>query len=175
MYLGTHANCKGGKQRLSTKAHDVSVTAHTLGDLGSLVKERRAQERLSLRDAADQIGISFNTLARIEGGHIPDLEIFRRVIGWLGLPIASFFSDAETRSATTPEVIAQHLRADTALPTEAATRIAAIVQDLYAALAQPTRTTALHLRASRTFKPAAAQALADILRDIDASLAGEST
>ncbi len=139
------------------------------------MKERRTQERLSLRDAAAQVGISFNTLARVEGGHLPDLEIFRRIVDWLGLPIASFFAEESTRSTSTPEVIAQHLRADSALSTEAAGRIAEIVRDLYSALAQPQRTTALHLRAARTFKPAAAQILASMLSDMDLALAEETS
>lgn len=160
---------------MSTSNFDVSSDALSLEDLGPQVSARRHKEHLSLRDAATQIGISFNTLARIEAGHIPDLEIFRRVIDWLGVPITAFFSGSSIRTIDTPEAIAKHLRADPALSPDAANRISGIVRDLYTALAQPAGTAAFHLRAARTFKPTAAQTLASILEDIDQAIGAEST
>jgi len=96
-----------------------------------------------------------------------------RLIDWLGVPITEFFAESSTRVVNTPEVIAQHLRADPALSRDAAAKIADIVQGLYSALAHPSRTAAFHLRAARTFKPAAAQLLGGILQDIDQELSSE--
>ena len=37
-------------------------------ELGSAIRRRREQERLSLRDVADETGVSASTLSRIENG-----------------------------------------------------------------------------------------------------------
>ena len=104
-----------------------------LSDLGRLVLAERSRRRMSLREAALAIGIPFNTLARVEKGHVPDLPKFKRLVEWCGADINQFFEIQEKATATT-DVIAEHLRADRNLPPEAAERIAGIVGDLYQAL-----------------------------------------
>ena len=91
---------------------------------------------MSLREAALATDIPFNTLARVEKGHTPDLPKFKRLVEWCGTDIQQFFEIHERATATT-EVIAEQLRADRNLPPEAAERIAGIVDDLYKALARP--------------------------------------
>jgi len=54
----------------------------TLEHLGRRVKERRAGT--GIRAAAKEIGISHATLSRIERGHLPDLENYRKICHWLG-------------------------------------------------------------------------------------------
>jgi transcriptional regulator with XRE-family HTH domain len=130
-----------------------------LRDLGGRVAARRKKLGLSLRDAGAEIGVSFNTLARVEKGHQPDLENLRRLLAWIGESVDS----TAPEQGSTPDLIAGHLRTDPLLPPDAAARIAAIVRDLYDALAKAPTATPVHLRAARTFTPDAARELADIL------------
>lgn len=142
-----------------------------LRTLGSRVAAQRKRLALSLRDASAVIGISFNTLARVERGHLPDLENFRRLQQWLGDPMtAESPGELRMEPTSTPEAIAEHLRTDPLLPVDAADRIAAIVRDLYDALAARPSTAPLHLRAARTFTPPAAEGLADLLTRMQAGL-----
>lgn len=144
-----------------------------LGDLGRLVAAERNRRGMSLREAADTVGIPFNTLARVEKGHVPDLPKFRRLVEWCGADIAEFFEPLEKAGVTT-DVIAEHLRSDRNLPPDAADRIAGIVKDLYEALARPERVAAVHLRAAKTFRPDAAHALGELVNDLHEALLGES-
>jgi transcriptional regulator with XRE-family HTH domain len=141
-----------------------------ISELGGLVKERREVSGLGLRDAAAEAGVSFNTLSRIERGHIPDLGTFRRIVDWLGIDPAQFFAPPERRFEPTPDLVAQHLRHDPALSDEAAAQIADLVRTMYTSLAQPPLELAVHLRAAHTFKPAAADLLADLLQEMQAKL-----
>ena len=132
--------------------------------LGRLVKEERERRgRLSLRAAAEQAEVPFNTLARVEKGDLPDLANFRRIVDWLGLPPERFFQPAKVRTESTPEVIAHHLANDPNLTLAAAERIAGLVRDLYVTLAEKNDGVRVHLRAAQTFKPAASRKLADLL------------
>ena len=124
---------------------------------------------MSLREAADAVGIPFNTLARVEKGHVPDLPKFKRLVEWCGADIADFF-EAHEKAAVTTDVIAEHLRSDRDLPPEAAERIAGIVTELYEALARPERVSAVHLRAAKTFRPDAARALGELVDDMHEAL-----
>lgn len=144
-----------------------------LSDLGRLVLAERNRRGISLREAALAIGIPFNTLARVEKGHVPDLPKFKRLVEWCGADIKQFF-DIQEKAIATSDVIAEHLRADRDLPPEAAERIAAIVRDLYQALARPQQVAAVHLRAAKTFRPDAARALGGLLSDLNQALLEEA-
>ena len=144
-----------------------------LSDLGRLVAAERTRRGLSLREAASEVGIPFNTLARVEKGHVPDLPKFKRLVEWCGADVTEFFEPHE-KAAVTPDLIAGHLRSDRNLPPEAADRIAGIVKDLYEALANPKRVSAVHLRAAKTFRPDAAQALGELVADMHDALLKES-
>ena len=144
-----------------------------LGELGQLVHAERTRRGLSLREAAVETEIPLNTLARVEKGHVPDLQKFKRLVEWVGADIQQFF-EVQQRATATTEVIAEHLRADRNLPPDAADRIAAIVGDLYEALSRPQEVAAVHLRAARTFRPEAVIALGALLNDLNEALAEES-
>lgn len=146
----------------------------SVNELGSLVKSKREREGLGLREAASQAEVSFNTLSRVERGHVPDIETFRRIVAWLGLSPDRFFGPSRRRWDPTPEVIAEHLNADPNLPPEAAEKIAALVHDLYTNLARKENLT-LHLRAARTFVPEAATSLGRLLEDIQEALLAEDS
>ena len=145
-----------------------------LNDLGRLVVAERSRRGMSLREAALAIGIPFNTLARVEKGHVPDLPKFKRLVEWCGADITQFFEIQERVTATT-DIIAEHLRADRNLPTEAANQIAGIVSELYQTLARPQEIAAVHLRAAKTLRPDAARALGMLLNDMNEALIEELT
>jgi transcriptional regulator with XRE-family HTH domain len=127
------------------------------------VREHREKLGLSLRAAAADCDVPFNTLARVEKGYLPDLANFRRIVTWLGLAPEQFFQPPRLRTENTPEIIAHHLRRDPNLTDTAAGQIAALVHELYSNLARPPRPVQIRLRAARVFKPEASQLLGDIL------------
>jgi transcriptional regulator with XRE-family HTH domain len=137
-------------------------------NLGIILKARRHEKRLSLRDLSDQTGVSLNTLSRVERGHIPDLKNFRRLVDWLELPAETFLE--RPGEASTPETIARHLRSDRRLSSEAAAKIATIVEEMYHELGGHGPVVALHLRSAKTFTPAAGSLLGNILTEMQANL-----
>ena len=144
-----------------------------LSDLGRMVLDERNRRGISLREAAAETGIPFNTLSRVEKGHVPDLPKFKRLVEWCGVDINQFFELQEKAAATT-DLIAQQLRADRNLPPDAAEQIAGIVTGLYQTLARPRELCAAHLRAAKTFRPEAARALGLLLHDLNRSLIEET-
>ena len=144
-----------------------------LSDLGHLVAAERTRRGFSLRQAADDIEIPFNTLARVEKGHIPDLQKFKKLVEWCGADIQHFF-ELHERPATTAEMVAEQLRSDRNLAPEAAERIADIVNELYQTLARPRELAAAHFRAASTFRPDAAVALGELLQDMHDALVKEA-
>lgn len=135
-------------------------------DLASALLARRRARRLSLRDLAAEIGVSFNTLSRVERGHVPDLQNYRRIAAWLEIPTESLLDPA----ASTPDVIARHLRADGSLSAVAAETIASLVEEMYVKLTQEQPRMACHLRSAQTFTPQAGELLAEILSDMQDQL-----
>ncbi len=59
----------------------------TLESLGRLIAKKRGNQ--GLRAAAAEIGISSATLSRVEHGHLPDLENFRKICDWLEIEVSS--------------------------------------------------------------------------------------
>jgi transcriptional regulator with XRE-family HTH domain len=140
--------------------------------LGRLVKaERERRGRLSLRAAAEQAEVPFNTLARVEKGDLPDLANFRRLVHWLGLPPERFFQPPQIRTENTPEVIAHQLARDPNLTDAAAEKIAGLVRELYTNLAAVDNDVRVHLRAAATFNPEASRKLAGLLEQMQRNLA----
>ncbi len=139
--------------------------------LGAALKARRRAKRLTLRDLSDEIGVSFNTLSRVERGHVPDLKNFQRIVDWLEMP-AELFTDVD-EEVSTPEVIARHLRSDRRLSDEAASKIHGMVEEMYRKLAGERPALAIHLRSAKTFTPQAGVLLADILDDFQTALLAE--
>jgi transcriptional regulator with XRE-family HTH domain len=133
-----------------------------------VLKARRREKHLSLRDLHELTGVSVNTLSRVERGHVPDLNNFSRILDWLDEPAERFLEPAATSS--TPAAIARHLRADRRLSAEAAAQLAAVVEDMYRKLAGQRPALSLHLRSAKTFTPAAGALLAEILSDMQSSL-----
>lgn len=141
-----------------------------IDQLQELVISERKRRGLSLRAAAAQAEVPFNTLARVEKGHLPDLANFRRIVEWLGLPPERFFQPSRVRTEDTPEVIAHHLARDPNLSPAAAEKIAGLVRELYASLAMTDRSVKVHLRAASTFTPEASRVLGELLDEIQRKL-----
>ncbi|MEV6287702.1 helix-turn-helix transcriptional regulator [Kribbella sp. NPDC051770] len=140
--------------------------------LGDALRSERRRRRLSLRDLADEIGVSFNTLSRVERGHIPDLKNYDRIVSWLGGPGQTLL-DPATQMDTTPELIAKHLYSDSRLKPEHANEILELIQNLYDKLAVPQPTFGVHLRSGQTFLPDAGSKLAQVLEDMYTALSKE--
>lgn len=145
-----------------------------LADLARLMKDQRDSKGIGLRTAAREAGVSFNTFARVEKGHVPDIETFSRLARWVGHSPADFLGEGSVTSDFTPDVIEAHLRGDSALSPDAAVRIAGIVREFYEQLAKPSEVAvACHLRAASTFSPEASALFAGLLREMHDALLDE--
>ena len=57
-------------------------------ELGRAIRRKREDSGLSLRDVADETGVSASTLSRIENGTgKPDADNIARLTGWLNVPM----------------------------------------------------------------------------------------
>ncbi len=101
-----------------------------------LVRERlsstRRERRLTLRQAAEQIGVSPTTLSRIErGAGRPDLPTLDALITWLDLDRASVFDAARPEAPSTLEAVQVLLRADKNLNERTARALSTIFESVY--------------------------------------------
>jgi transcriptional regulator with XRE-family HTH domain len=140
--------------------------------LGAALRSERRRRRLSLRDLAAETGVSFNTLSRVERGHVPDLKNYDRIVAWLG-GHGQTLLDTESDAPSTPNLIAAHLYSDTRLKAEHASEMLSLIQTLYDKLATPTPAFAVHLRSGKTFLPEVGTKLAGVLEDMHAALVKE--
>ena len=138
-----------------------------------MLRARRRAQQLSLRDLADQIDVSFNTLSRVERGHVPDLRNFQRIVDWLDVPAERFLEPKESGPATLRAIV-RHLDTDLRLGKEAAAKIASVVEDMYAELAGTHPAVAVQLRSAQTFTPKAGALLNEILEDMIVALEPDS-
>ena len=112
-------------------------------ELGRAVRRRRVELNLSLRDVADETGVSASTLSRIENGTgKPDADNIARLTSWLDMPMERVLAgrNAETESAkavvyfpheSTPEIVEAHLRADRNLTPETAAALSELFRVAY--------------------------------------------
>src|SRR5438045_4620284 len=93
-------------------------------ELGDAMRRRREQQGMSLRDVAEETGVSASTLSRIENGTgKPDADNIARLTTWLDMPLERILSrgrddnnDAKAvvyyQHESTPEIVEDHIRAD---------------------------------------------------------------
>lgn len=118
-------------------------------ELGAAIRRRREQQGLSLRDVADETGVSASTLSRIENGTgKPDADNIARLAAWLDMPIERVMHHGH-RAATdpkpvvyyphesTPEIVEAHLRADRHLTPQTAKALSELFRVAYAQFSQP--------------------------------------
>lgn len=152
---------------------DPATAAIDIAELASLLRQRRKKDGLSLRELSAQTGVPFATLSRVESGRIPDLTTFRSIVGWLGIPPERFFPTPRIQSETTPEVIAQLLRADTTLSEQAREQLTSTIRQMYTVLAANTQPVRMQLRSHGLFTPEASNLLSDLLQQMQQRLLEE--
>jgi transcriptional regulator with XRE-family HTH domain len=119
------------------KKHGINTS-----ELGSAVKRRREELGLSLRDVADETGVSASTLSRIENGTgKPDADNIARLASWLDMPIERVMHQGHRGSdpkpvvyyphESTPEIVEAHLRADKHLTPETAKALSELFRVAY--------------------------------------------
>jgi transcriptional regulator with XRE-family HTH domain len=124
-------------------------------ELGSAIRRRREQQGMSLRDLADETGVSASTLSRIENGTgKPDADNIARLAGWLDMPIERVMHHGNRPAndpkpvvyyphESTPEIVEAHLRADKHLTPQTAKALSELFRVAYAQFSEsdgkPTR------------------------------------
>jgi transcriptional regulator with XRE-family HTH domain len=111
--------------------------------LGDRVRAKRRSRKLSIREAAQEIGVSAPTISRVERGHLPERENLLRLARWAGVRIDPVLH-ADTRrarntlvhdpSASTVEAVELHLRADKNLSRDDAEALSEMFRLAYDAL-----------------------------------------
>src|SRR6202165_4107752 len=132
-----------GKLCLMAKKSGVDTS-----ELGGAVRRRREQQGLSLRDVADQTGVSASTLSRIENGTgKPDANNISRWASSLDMPIEPVMHHGHRSPAhpkpvvyypheSTPEIVEAHLRADRHLTADTARALSELFRGAYAQFSQ---------------------------------------
>lgn len=112
-------------------------------ELGRAIRRKREELGFSLRDVANETGVSASTLSRIENGTgKPDAENIARLTTWLDVPMERVLgaqrSDTEGAKAvvyfareSTPEIVEAHLRADRNLTSETAAALSELFRVAY--------------------------------------------
>ena len=117
-------------------------------ELGDAMRRRREQQGMSLRDVADETGVSASTLSRIENGTgKPDADNIARLAAWLDMPIERVLHHGPRSAAdpkpvvyypheSTPEIVEAHLRADRHLTPETAKALSELFRVAYTQFSQ---------------------------------------
>ena len=112
-------------------------------ELGDAVSRRREEQGMSLRDVAEETGVSASTLSRIENGTgKPDADNIARLAAWLDMPIERVLHHGPRSAAdpkpvvyypheSTPEIVEAHLRADRHLTPETAKALSELFRVAY--------------------------------------------
>ncbi len=117
-------------------------------ELGNAIRRRREQKGLSLRDLAEETGVSASTLSRIENGTgKPDADNIARLAAWLDMPIERVMhhdrAAAEAKPViyypheSTPEIVEAHLRADRHLTPQTAKALSELFRVAYTQFSHP--------------------------------------
>jgi len=118
-------------------------TGVNTSELGDAVRRRREQHGMSLRDVAEETGVSASTLSRIENGTgKPDADNIARLASWLDMPIERVMHHGHRSAAdpkpvvyypheSTPEIVEAHLRADRHLTPETAKALSELFRVAY--------------------------------------------
>src|SRR5205809_2824748 len=112
-------------------------------ELGDAMRRRREQQGMSLRDVANETGVSASTLSRIENGTgKPDADNIARLAAWLDMPIERVMHAGHRAASdpkpvvyypheSTPEIVEAHLRADRHLSKETAKALSELFRVAY--------------------------------------------
>ena len=120
-------------------------------ELGRAIRRKREELGLSLRDVADETGVSASTLSRIENGTgKPDADNIARLTAWLDMPVERIMSGRRTEAGedgasavvyfpqeSTPNIVEAHLRADRNLSPETAKALSELFRVAYQQFSAP--------------------------------------
>src|SRR3712207_4164240 len=121
-------------------------------ELGRAIRRKREELGLSLRDVADETGVSASTLSRIENGTgKPDADNIARLTAWLDMPMERIMSGRQPDGdgndpakpvvyfphEATPDIVEAHLRADRNLSAETAKALSELFRVAYAQFSHP--------------------------------------
>ena len=121
-------------------------------ELGRAIRRKREEMGLSLRDVADETGVSASTLSRIENGTgKPDADNIARLTGWLNMPMERVMGAQQAGAGeeslaaavhyfpheATPDIVEAHLRADRNLTPETAKALSELFRVAYAQFSAP--------------------------------------
>jgi transcriptional regulator with XRE-family HTH domain len=113
-------------------------------ELGRAVRRKRERLNFSLRDVANETGVSASTLSRIENGTgMPDADNIARLTTWLDMPMERILGGRSSQEQdekaviyypreSTPEIVEAHLRADRNLTAETASALSELFRVAYA-------------------------------------------
>lgn len=96
----------------------------TMQVLGRRLVEKRGSR--GVREVAKEIGVSSATISRVERGHVPDLETFKRVCKWLDIDPGEVLGVSSSPSLPTPTV-AVHFKKDRLLEPATAQALAQMI------------------------------------------------
>ncbi len=117
-------------------------------ELGRAIRRKREELGLSLRDVADETGVSASTLSRIENGTgKPDADNIARLTGWLNMPMERVMGNKPAGGDSTPvvyfpqeatpDIVEAHLRADRNLTPETAKALSELFRVAYTQFSHP--------------------------------------
>ncbi len=118
-------------------------------ELGRAIRRKREDSALSLRDVADETGVSASTLSRIENGTgKPDADNIARLTAWLNVPMERIMSGRHLEGGeakpvvyfpqeATPDIVEAHLRADRNLTAETAKALSELFRVAYTQFSHP--------------------------------------
>lgn len=121
-------------------------------ELGRSIKRKREDAELSLRDVADETGVSASTLSRIENGTgKPDADNIARLTAWLNMPMERIMGGRPKTEAgedaaapviyfpqeAMPDIVEAHLRADRNLSPETAKALSELFRVAYTQFSTP--------------------------------------
>jgi transcriptional regulator with XRE-family HTH domain len=126
-------------QNSERKRYEMVQRSVNVKELGQMVKRRRKELGMSLRELAKVTGISPSTLSRIENNTgKPDADNIARLASWLGIPVDRILhSETEVKPViyypdeSVPEIVEAHLRADKNLTPETAKALAELFRVAY--------------------------------------------
>ena len=119
------------------------------GELGRAIRRKREELGLSLRDVADETGVSASTLSRIENGTgKPDADNIARLTAWLNVPMERIMGGGQVDGdeakpviyfpqESMPEIVEAHLRADRNLTPDTAKALSELFRVAYAQFSHP--------------------------------------
>lgn len=104
----------------------------TLEGIGLKIIEKRGDK--GVREVAREIGTSPATLSRVERGHLPDLETFRKICRWLGVDPGEVLGTKTDVPSRPVASIQTHFRKDHAVNTKTAQALADLIMKAHEAL-----------------------------------------